>query len=206
MQAMKSILRVEDFQNSLIAFYFGREEDFLAMCMSRGYRDMQRTLSGIYTHKNKRDLRVAANKALRELLARAQDISTSTQFDAWHKKSCERLCSIYHEYGFEGFTAGHAQKWVNMTLKYIYVVNGRVKGYDHLYEFCHVPFDNILIDALKAHGFCPPDSAWSKLDYSKYFEKQIWIREHFSSVCPMDVEFKLWLGQDITQCTCTTSS
>jgi hypothetical protein len=201
-QAMGAILKPEDREDSLIAFYFGREGDYLAMCISRGYRDMQRTLSGIYKHKNKMELRSVANMVLGEFLEEAKAVATSGDFDDWHREACERLCSVYREYGFEGFTAGHAQKWVNMTLKYIYVMDGRIKGFDHLYEFCHVPFDNILIEALKKHGFEAPGDVWSKLDYDTYSGKQRWIRKHFKGLCPMDVEFKLWLGRSVPECGC----
>jgi hypothetical protein len=200
--AIKSVLQNKAFEDSLVAFYFGREGDYLEMCMSRGYRDMQRTLSGIYRHKNRKELRAAANKALRELLEQAKSLSTAAEFDSWHRKACERLCFVYREYGFEGFTAGHAQKWINMSLKYVYVMNGRVSGFDRLYEYCHVPFDNILIEALKGHGFEAPMEVWSKLDYDTYAGKQAWIRQHFR-LCPLDVEFKLWLhGGTVKECSC----
>src|SRR5262249_34828161 len=112
---MKSILKPIDFENSLIIFYFGRKGDYLEKCMSRAYRDMQRTLRRVHKLKKRKELRAEANLVLRELLAESQRMANSPSFDEWHKKACERLCAVYRKYGFRKFTVGHAQKWINMT-------------------------------------------------------------------------------------------
>jgi hypothetical protein len=67
-----------------------------------------------------------------------------------------------------GTYLGHAQKWLNMTFKYIYVMGEqRVSSFGHLYDLCHVPLDNILIEALRKEGFQPLACPWSRLkDYT----------------------------------------
>ena len=88
---------------------------------------------------------------------------------------------------------------VNMTFKYIYVLGEeRFPGFGHLYDLCHVPLDNILIEALRAHGFRALPCAWSRLnDYDTYLDRQRGVRSRFR-LAPLDVEFQLWMGRPAT--------
>lgn len=45
---------------------------------------------------------------------------TQAGYDTWHHALCDELIGYYGSTGFE-FNLGHAQKWVNMTMKYIYI-------------------------------------------------------------------------------------
>ncbi len=122
---------------------------------------------------------------------------TADVFDSWHETLCKKIVSLFREQGLM-FFVGQAQKWVNMTLKYIFTLGEqRVKGFEFAYPYCHVPLDNILINRLKSYGFPSLNCAWSRLDnYDEYLQKQKWIRQRFSRP-PMDVEFLLWLGKEI---------
>ena len=68
-----------------------------------------------------------------------------------------------------------------MTFKYIYVMGDeRIRGFSHLYDLCHVPFDKDLIYALQRYGFEALPCAWSKLDdYDVYLDRQRWVRSRF---------------------------
>ncbi len=124
--------------------------------------------------------------------------STQKDFDDWHRAACERLSAIYRECGYESFNVGHAQKWLNMTFKYIYVMGEqRLPGFGHLYDLCHVPLDNILMDSLRPYDFPSLPCAWSRLNnYDVYLDRQRWIRIHFKEA-PLDVEFRLWMGKSL---------
>jgi hypothetical protein len=138
---------------------------------------------------------------LKDSLDNLKPIATSQiaaeVFDSWHKITCERLISLFDRHGHHLFV-GQAQKWVNMTTKYIFTVGEqRVSGFDSVYLYCHVPFDNILLKQLKKYDFLALNRAWSRLDkYDEYLERQKWIRQRFS-LAPMDVEFQLLLGKDL---------
>jgi hypothetical protein len=89
---------------------------------------------------------------------------TQKDFDEWHRGACERLAAIYGERGYKSFFVGHAQKWLNMTFKYIYVMGEqRLPGFGHLYDLCHMPLDNILMDSLRRYDFPGLPCAWSRL-------------------------------------------
>jgi hypothetical protein len=85
-----------------------------------------------------------------------------------------------------------------MTFKYIYVMGeGRIGSFRHLYDLCHVPLDNILIDALRRYGFRPLGCAWSALaDYGVYLNRQCWVRHQFA-IAPLDVELLLWMDRQL---------
>jgi hypothetical protein len=68
-------------------------------------------------------------------------------FDRWHGDACASLCSLYSQNCFTEFTIGQSQKWINMALKYDYVLGeDRVGGFADLYRFCHLPIDSIILD------------------------------------------------------------
>ena len=198
---MPSILRRSDYEDCLVVLYFGRDGDQLQLCLRRAYGDFQRTLHGIRRHPRAEEARNRANKALKEMFTEIQSAKTYTQeqFDDWHRSACIRLAAIYSEFDYQSFSVGHAQKWLNMTFKYIYVMGeSRLPGFSHLYDFCHSPLDNILITALNKHYDFPPlPCAWSQLkDYEIYLERQHWLRSHFK-LAPLDLEFLLWLGRPL---------
>jgi hypothetical protein len=92
---------------------------------------------------------------------------------------------------------GHAQKWVNMTLKYLFTAHGL--GLDNAgdiatwYPYAHVPIDQILMRALYGDGFVhsPRPRAWSTINQRDYIDFQMSVRRTYVE-CPMDVEFMLW--------------
>lgn len=191
-----------DYVNFLVRMKFGKGEP-LSACSREAYKDFQRTLRGIGkadVFPQATEARQRANKALNQMITSVRDANAVAQkdFDEWHRKACERLAAIYADSGYPSFRVGHAQKWLNMTFKYIYTMGEqRLPGFGHLYNLCHVPLDNILIDALTHYGFPPLPCKWSKLaDYDTYLDRQLWVRKRFP-LAPLDVEFRLWMGSEL---------
>jgi len=194
----KSILTRDDYEDYLVRLYFGTESDFLVASIARAYLDFSRTLHGIGDLGPKRLLHDQASNSLREAIVELQAESMSgEEFDTWHRSTCERLVAIYPKHGHHLYI-GQAQKWINMTLKYIFALGEqRICGFGEKYQYCHVPLDNILLGQLERYNFPALSCAWSRLDnYDEYLERQMWIRRRFTLV-PLDVEFKLWLGKEV---------
>jgi hypothetical protein len=191
----------KDFENYLYRVYFGPDDDLVRACINRAYLDFNRTLIGVGKIENAGAIK---NKTV-DLLKRqlhvlslllAKPITTKV-FDDWHRATCEMLISHYKNNGFH-FFVGQAQKWINMTLKYIFTFGDqRIPGYENAIPICHAPIDNIVLLQLKMYGFPPLNCPWSQLDdYNEYLDQQKWIRETFDK-CPLDIEFQLWLGKEI---------
>ena len=90
------------------------------------------------------------------------------------------------------FTVGHAQKWINMTMKYLYIYGDiDVTG---IFDFLHVPVDSYIFDAVEQQfGIKRPCSAWSRLtDYETYLRYQKNIRAQVKT-SPLRWEFSNWL-------------
>lgn len=194
------------YAETLATLYFGpvRADDSLGRYIDRAYRDMNRTLRlGALDEVARRALRVEAGEALREaivLLAQGVEPATSA-FDAWHRQTCEALKAVYSERGV-AFTHGQAQKWINMTLKYVFVslaldIASSPPQLRSLYAHAHLPIDSIVLEALRAQAFDGPfpGGAWSRHDdYDAYLTFQRAIRERFG--CGLDAELMLWRPQD----------
>jgi hypothetical protein len=182
-----------DCENFLVRAYFGRLDDPLKACLKRAYRDVARTLHGI--GELQRNPKTEAERFLngRFECVRAPAALTQDRFDEWHRDTCDKLKRIYEKSGYDQFYVGQSQKWINMTFKYIFTLGeDRIHGYGHLYDFCHIPFDNIIIDKLRSQGFQFRPDPWSHLDpYDTYLEGQNWVRKECNLV-PLDVDFRLW--------------
>lgn len=117
----------------------------------------------------------------------------SSDFDKWHKAKCKEIINFMNnsidksntEILKESFTIGQAQKWVNMTLKYLWLLNALPTGVKP--EYLHVPIDSYIIKIAYSKKVTfkyalgleeKKEKSWSKLsDYEKYFEIQEAIRE-----------------------------
>jgi len=199
---MQSMLDRSDYVDFLLRMKFGKDVP-LSACSREAYKDFQRTLRGVGkadVFPQATEARQRAEEALIQMITSIRDVNAiaQTDFDEWHRKACALLAATYRDFGFPTFRVGQAQKWLNMTFKYIYTMGEqRLPGFGHLYEFCHVPLDNILIDALRCYDFPPLPCKWSKLtDYDTYLDRQLWVRRRFA-LAPLDVEFRLWMGRKL---------
>jgi hypothetical protein len=192
-----------DYENFLVRLYFGAlpgssAQQVLESCIRRAYLDFNRTLRGLEGADPVGEMydraRGGIMTALTELKDKCKADMRMEQFDEWHKATSSTLTSIYEGIQFK-FTVGQAQKWINMSLKYIYVMGEeRVDGFGEAYQFCHAPLDNILVGRLPKE-FPKLPCAWSLLNnYDEYFDRQDWIRKRFEPEPPLDVEFKFWMG------------
>jgi hypothetical protein len=185
-----------DYEEYLLRLIFGREIN-LAACINLAYGDFNRTLRGISKLSRGNALRSKAEKiltdALTTLKARPEKAMAQSEFDDWHRKTCGDLVAIYGD-AF-AFHAGQAQKWVNMTLKYIFTVGEEhIPGFGPVYTLCHAPIDNVVLGELTRYGFEWPSKAWSQFSYDEYFTCQEWMRSRFKPTPLLSVEFLLWMG------------
>lgn len=194
----------KDYEDYLLRLYFGDNNDLLAACINRAYLDFNRTIHGIDKIITKDRLYLETSDYIKESFSDIREgyvcIAQQEKFDVWHRSICSELSSYYNKHGYSTFSVGQAQKWINMTFKYIFTMGeDRIPGYRDLYEFCHIPLDNIILKKLTMqHAFPALACAWSRLnDYVEYLAYQKRIRQKFSEV-PLDIEFKLWMDGNIS--------
>ena len=197
---MLATLTRSDYEGYLIRLYFGKG-DYLNLCIDCAYLDFSRALHGIASIGAKP--REKATSALRSALGNLGNgkptVDSQDAFDDWHRDTCQTLATVFSDNGYKSLFVGQAQKWINMAFKYIFTMGeSRVQGFAGFYGYCHAPIDNVVLRALKKHGFPGLPCSWSQLDdYGVYLECQEWIRRRFRILPPMDVEFRLWMGEDL---------
>lgn len=207
--------------DSLTAFYFGAHvaaeptsPAAITSISKRAYRDLSRTLHGISTHLNKGTLLDDTHASLREFVTDLethplpeQDAEATQQdFDDRHDRWCLGREKFFqaHPHSHKGkefvFTYGQAQKWLNMALKYLAVL-------DHpavtcVYPYLHVPIDSIVYEeaAHSTTGLSVPrpsgGASWSRLNREQYRAYQGHLRaciaDQTDHRAPLDWEATVW--------------
>lgn len=188
----------EDYNDYVLHLYFGFSENPLESCIKRAYLDLARTLHGFSKHKNHERIFKSAVEFLSLMLTDTKNIKSKNnqeEFDTWHFMICNSLCMKYQIDGYEDFSYGQAQKWLNMTMKYIYVFGeDYLPGYQSVYRFCHIPVDNYILEAIYKGGAPKLNQSWSRTNKKDYLKIQEWVREQYPGIPPLSVEFHLWNG------------
>lgn len=136
-------------------------------------------------------LRKHMNEIICQILT--QDFNQDS-FDIWHKESCDKLTTEFNKIINYELFYGQAQKWINMTLKYLFAIGDeKINGIDRNYKYFHIPLDNIIQDKLVEHKIDRIPIKWSRIDnYRTYMDYQNKVRCTFIGQIPMDVEFRLF--------------
>lgn len=172
---------------SLTAFYFGRrvasaphsDEAIRSVCWP-AYRDVQRTLWGMGSHPRAKELKATSCDKIVSFVHSFGGIRSQEEFDQQHQVWCEDLVAFFAENSHPErptfqFHYGHAQKWLNMTLKYLSVLGH--PAVEEVYVFLHAPIDRDVYErAWEILGVERPRIAWSKLDGDTYRSYQLNIR------------------------------
>lgn len=190
----------------LFQIYFGGNGDELDRFISRAYRDLNRTFSGIGKLDNelKSQILNGAKEDLKKrvvTLSEDNDISLD-RFNAWHDSTCKALKNYYDKslntVTKIRFTYGQAQKWINMTMKYCWVCGGKkLDGLQKWFPMAHAAVDEvILIAALEEKVVTNrPCVKWSKWDNEQeYKDFQFTLRNAaaMKNKVPLELEFEWW--------------
>lgn len=198
--------KLEQQRDFLFQTYFGGNGDELDRFISRAYRDLNRTFSGIGKLDNELKSRIlnGAKVELKKQVAALCVDKTITldRFNAWHDSTCKALKDYYAKslltVSSASFTYGQAQKWVNMTMKYCWVCGG--KELDELqpwFPMAHVPVDEVILIAAKEEKVVTgrPCVKWSKWDNEQeYKDFQLTLRNAAAkkNKAPLELEFEWW--------------
>ena len=84
-----------------------------------------------------------------------------------------------------------------MTFKYIYAYGEeQLAGYEDIYQFCHVPIDNFVIEALHNRPVGKQlelTTRWSRIEkYQEYLAYQKILANAYVGTPLLDMEFSLW--------------
>jgi len=144
-----------------------------------------------------------------------KNLDNDRDFNVWHKNTCEKIVKIakdfiYDEHGSKLFARtgktnnneiltffpGQAQKWLNVTLKSMWIIDQ--KNFDsNLISKLHIPVDDYIIEAattksknIKTRLTKPYDKhpvkgkekkSWSRWEYNEYMSFQKHIIRNFKN-------------------------
>lgn len=158
--------------------YFGDMTNPVNAAINRAYVDMAaHTLQGFgEDHKTKWECRYKATEKIKKALKNKDKMEQ--KFEKWHTDLCGEIQKVYKDINID-FTYGQAQKWVNMTTKYLVVfylifdnLNDKEKqekvpkffhNEDNMQKL-HIPLDNYLLQHYGKSSFTP----WSKMEKPAY--------------------------------------
>lgn len=212
----------------LCNWFFG-ESPNISNCAEKAYNDLKRRLKGVgdvqkisldEKKEYKDNIYEYISKQIENLLnPNAKHSRNQNEFDKWHKTTCEGICEkskVIEDKGIV-FNYGHAQKWLNMTLKNMLVAETAKWWGDlnNIRGLLHVPVDQYVIctadfqlgirrtnDSGKVIGRYTEDKyiSWSKwneyddlyLPFQKKIRDAIANRDDYE--CPIDWEFDAWIA------------
>lgn len=197
-------------------------------CANRAYRDFNRTLrfNKAVSDTNRREF---INKLCKQVASEAIKLisnATESTFDELHKEVCEKIIreaegksyeneKVLAQNGTKSFYYGQAQKWINMTLKYMWLLGIWSDDFERIASKLHIPIDSYIITAVckdnqEWREFEIPIKAnvkqtdkfnidkiepWSKWDDKTYIKFQTSLRKHIiNEGHPLEVENELWLN------------
>ena len=220
----------------LLYSYFGCDSKELAdggkvKCAYRAYLDLARTIKYAYSSKELEKAKSGSDEDAFAVVQkdRITDICSnliksiedypndSSDFDSWHKRECNKIIENMNASYDKGkrkflevpFKYGQAQKWLNMTLKYLWLLDMLPVGISP--ESLHVPIDSFILQALKETGeFSANDNritgsgesyyyngeAWSAISTSKKYEQlqsSIKVLAAKSGLSPIEWEGPAWI-------------
>ena len=218
------------FLSFMLYVYFGNagknKKEMIEMAVKRAYRDFNRTIDFNDEYKN---LSTDNTKTKNEKAGRRKGLvdkvtemfirnikslktkSNQKEFDKWHKDRCNYISKIYKDKVGESFDNektlyyGQQQKWINMTLKYLYVIYN-LKGIDDLnevYKYFHIPVDSVVLDNVENIEI-PKDEknknkCWSKWNKEEYLNFQKEMRKNIKDKALLDWEFENWKPKNSSQ-------
>lgn len=188
----------KDILNFFKVIYFGDINDPIEAASNRAYRDLNRTIRYNATPTDERNrLRDSVTRSFREeipaLIRRV--ILDQCGYDTWHRHVCSQIRTYYRDTGIE-FYYGQAQKWLNMTMKYLYVCGEYT--FEGIFPYLHVPIDNYILSiAKKELGIPSPKVRWSRWDDydEQYMRYQLELRSKIDSISPLRWEFRFWMQE-----------
>lgn len=140
------------------------DEYIIKKCANRAYLDLCRTLKFTEEYKNSKVRfseyiinNVIINE-IKDLLKKCGTSVINTEgFDCWHNELCENINKKANEYNYlvcdssdnnKKFHYGQAQKWVNMTLKYMFITEKWPECFENIKCFLHAPIDNYILEGV----------------------------------------------------------
>ena len=182
-------------------------EAALLLCAQRAYLDMNRTLTFDPDKEDHEDFR---NSVCEEIISGIKTKLLScdkSAFDDNHLRLCNHIIEFVKDKNIlipragnnESFYYGQAQKWLNMTVKYMLIMGFWSDELKPIEAAIHIPVDNFIMKAASDIGVMLPRTSetygkystsskpWSKWSEDNYTRFQNDLRETLKEVSPHEL-------------------
>lgn len=189
----------QDITAFLLNAYFGDVCDPICTAVNSAYLDLNRTIEFkkakvFIPEEKKADIRQSCVGTIKTSVIELLGINDLDEkiYDSWHEGLCESI--IGHYSNDVHFYYGQAQKWVNMTFKYLTVIEPQKT--ENLFDYLHVPIDSVILDiAVEELELERPRSRWSRMPKDEYIRCQLELRSKIrekTGLSPLLWEFRSW--------------
>lgn len=208
----------ENISRFLFCTFFGNTNDIIYGAIDRAYRDMMTCRKPLVPEKEKK---IKEKSTLKKRLSASDSLYCAIEtflrgevsdYGRWHKDVCDKLRKEYNTPSEKIFlTYGQAQKWINMTIKYIYYIFTEAREFlpenlkDEKFKKVlisfkdeyHMPIDSYILNTManKNISYIDPKEVWSNIDsYIDYCDYQTKIGDHLQESSRLEWEMKEWLN------------
>ncbi len=193
----KDLLSDDDIKLFLMVCLFGsqykselNDEEKIDLVINRAYRDFCRTINKDKLKQNEYDLKTAKDATKKIITNNIRTIPSNKEaYDKWFFDLCSAITNI-------GYSFGQAQRWVNMTMKYLIVLD--YEPIDQaIIECLHAPIDTDIVQKVIDENHWSDYLPWSSYDVlseKKYRELQeiIHTKAEQEGVSTIAWEFDAW--------------
>lgn len=189
----------------------------LKICAQRAYLDMSRTLKFDPKKKKHEDFRDEICAIIINGIKKLLTCYDKSEFDDKHSEICTEIIAAAKGANIlelrtkceKVFYYGQAQKWLNMTMKYMRIMGFWADELKPLETYLHVPVDNIVMQKASEKGvkltrtdgssseYIAEILPWSKWESDNYktFQNELQgrLKEVSPQEMPMDWESRIWL-------------
>ena len=161
-------MKPENAINFMLYSYFeitldSGHDDIIDAAVRRAYRDASSHVLAL-DNKNKNDdtPKKECIKQIKSFISELSEIKSSEDYTEKHGQLCKHLAEQYNGKTKEGyeFTCGIAQKWINMTMKYLCVILSIFEKFREDSDWCakysnilrncepffHIPIDSFILE------------------------------------------------------------
>lgn len=197
---MHEVLIEQNIFDTLKFLYFGSTENCYNASSKKAYLDLCRTIvfnGAVLLHR--KECENAVDLLIENEISNIVrfGIASQEEYNDWHCSLCNKIIQIYATKNI-CFHFGQAQKWINMTVKYLYVIND--VDLSKIINYAHIPIDNYVFKAAeKELGIKQPITSWSRMDNQEYITYQIELRDaiinNYYYETPLRWEMIYWLKE-----------
>ncbi len=209
--------------NRTLKFYSNKnkQKDFQDEVFAHNaYRDKNQTLKDASDKKKREDFRDEICAIIITGIEKLLMCCDKAEFDCKHSEICTEIIAAAKDANIlkqrnnceEVFYYGQAQKWLNMTMKYMRIMGFWTDELKPLGSYLHVPVDNIIMQEASDIGVKLPRTdgssgkysdatlPWSKWESDNYKtfqnELQSRLKEVSPQELPMEWESRVWAGAE----------